>query len=97
MLSGTIPRNISLITTAQDVGRSSSGTGGPSLGLRKLRTRVYTIYMLASRNPGPKADAYRSATETPSTGPMTISITEGGTRIPSVPPAAIEPAARRAS
>ena len=47
--------------------------------------------------PGPKAAAYRSATETPSTGPMTISITEGGIRMPSVPPAVIAPAESLAS
>jgi hypothetical protein len=38
--SGTMPKNISLITTFQEVGRSSFGTGGPSLGLMKLRTSV---------------------------------------------------------
>jgi hypothetical protein len=47
--------------------------------------------------PGPNAAAYSSATETPSTGPITISITEGGMRMPSVPPAAIAPAESLAS
>jgi hypothetical protein len=53
--------------------------------------------MPASRNPGPNAAAYRSATETPSTGPITISMTDGGIRMPSVPPAVMVPAASLAS
>jgi hypothetical protein len=48
-------------------------------------------------NPGTIAAAYRSATDTPSTGPITISITEGGIRMPRVPPAVIAPAASRPS
>jgi hypothetical protein len=48
--------------------------------------------MPARRKPGPKQDAYSSATETPITGPITTSMTLGGTRIPSVPPAVIAPA-----
>ena len=53
--------------------------------------------MPESRNPGPKAAAYRSMIETSSTGAITTSITEGGIRMPSVPPAAIEPADMRTS
>ena len=55
------------------------------------------MYMPANRNPGPKAEEYRMLTGTPMVGPMTTSITLGGIRIPSVPPAAIEPADSLAS
>ena len=55
------------------------------------------MYIPASMKPGPQAASYSFATETPSTGPMTTSITEGGIRIPSVPPAAIAPADIRTS
>ena len=34
----------------------------------------------------------RSVAGTPTTGPMTISMTEGGIRMPSVPPAVMAPA-----
>ena len=37
--------------------RSSSGSGGPRLGLMRLRTTQYTMKMPASRNPGPKQEA----------------------------------------
>ena len=43
------------------------------------------------------AAANRSVVGTPTTGPMTISITEGGISMPSVPPAAMVPADRRTS
>ena len=55
--SGTMPRKTSFSTTIIEACRSSSGTGGPSFGLMKLRTSVYTMYMPASRNPGPNAAA----------------------------------------
>ncbi len=42
--------------------------------------------------PGSTAAANRSVAGTPTTGPMTISITDGGIRMPSVPPAVIAPA-----
>ena len=41
------------------------------------------------------AAAKRSVAGTPTTGPITISMTEGGIRMPSVPPAAIAPARQR--
>ncbi len=53
------------------------------------------MYMPDSRKPGPKAAAYRSMMEMSSTGAITTSITEGGIRMPSVPPAAMEPADMR--
>jgi hypothetical protein len=43
------------------------------------------------------AAAKRSVAGTPTTGPITISITDGGIRMPSVPPAVIAPAERRMS
>jgi len=50
------------------------------------------MYMLPSRNPGARAEEYRRLTGTPRVGPITTSMTLGGIRIPSVPPAAIAPA-----
>jgi hypothetical protein len=55
------------------------------------------MYMPASRKPGPNAAAYKCGTEMPSTGAITTSITEGGIRMPSVPPAVIAPADMRTS
>ena len=43
--------------------------------------------------PGTMAARKRSVTGTSSTGPITISMIEGGIRMPSVPPAVIVPAA----
>ena len=43
------------------------------------------------------AAAKRSVAGTPTTGPITISITDGGIRMPSVPPAVIAPADSRMS
>jgi hypothetical protein len=45
-----------------------------------------------SSRPGNTAAANRSVAGTPTTGPITISITEGGIRMPSVPPAVMAPA-----
>src|SRR3989304_2602622 len=55
------------------------------------------MYKPPIRNPGPKAAAYNLDTDTPSTGPITTSMTLGGMRIPSVPPAATAPAESRES
>ena len=55
------------------------------------------MYMAASRKPGPKAAEYSRFTGTPMVGPITTSMTEGGMRMPSVPPAAIAPDDSRAS
>ena len=55
------------------------------------------MYIPDSRNPGPNAAAYRSMIEMSSTGAITTSITDGGMRMPSVPPAAIAPADMRTS
>ena len=53
------------------------------------------MYRNARRKPGPKAAPYSLATDTFITGPMTTSMTLGGIRMPSVPPAAMAPADRR--
>src|SRR5262245_56154693 len=92
MAWGSIPSVSSLTISQRLPWRSSSGSGGPSRGLMRLRTTQYRMKMPASRNPGPKHEAYSSATDTPMTGPMTTSITLGGTRMPRVPPAVMAPA-----
>ena len=55
------------------------------------------MYSPDSISPGITAAANRSVAGTPTTGPITISITDGGIRMPSVPPAVIVPAAIRMS
>ena len=75
-----------MIKTGYDA-KLSAGciTAGGTLGIL-IPPSVMLIVM------GPKAAAYRSATDTPSTGPITFSMTEGGSRMPSVPPAVLAPA-----
>ena len=74
------------------MGRSSSGSAGPRLGLSQQRTSVQAMNKPDSISPGSTAAANRSVAGTPTTGPITISITDGGIRMPSVPPAVMAPA-----
>jgi hypothetical protein len=60
--------------------------------LSQQRTRHQAVKMVDSSRPGITAAANRSVAGTPTTGPITISITLGGIRMPSVPPAAMAPA-----
>jgi hypothetical protein len=60
--------------------------------LIQQRARHQTVKMVDSSRPGRMAAAKRSVAGTPTTGPMTISITLGGIRMPSVPPAVMAPA-----
>src|SRR5205085_4285446 len=90
--TGSTPIARSFTTGPSDVGRISSGSAGPSAGFSQQRTRHQTMKIVESSSPGSTAAANRSVAGTPTTGPMTISITDGGIRMPSVPPAAIAPA-----
>ena len=69
------------------------GRIGPKLGLSQQRPKVYNKYKVASNAPGINAPRNKSNVETSRTGPITISIIDGGIRIPNVPPAVIVPAA----
>ena len=89
---GSTPMARSLTTGRSDLGRISTGSAGPSAGLIQQRSRHHAVKSAASSKPGSTAAANRSVAGTPTTGPMTISITEGGMRMPSVPPAAMAPA-----
>jgi hypothetical protein len=91
-ITGTTPITRSLTTAVIEVARISGGSAGPSAGLSQQRTRHQAVKMVDSSTPGITAAANRSVAGTPTTGPITISITEGGIRMPSVPPAAIAPA-----
>ena len=54
-------------------------------------------YSSDRKNPGNIADAYSFTTDCPATAAYTMIITEGGMRMPSVPPAVITPEASRTS
>ena len=96
-VGGTSPKRSSFTTCEAGTSSASFERGGPSFGFSHTRPIVYTRYSPASSRPGSSAPAYRRATDTDSTGPMTTSITEGGMRMPSVPPAQIVPADMRTS
>ena len=53
------------------------------------------MYRLASRKPGSIAAAYSRTTDTDAAAEYTISMIEGGIRMPSVPPAQMTPAESR--
>ena len=94
---GTSPTANSRNTGPIDFGRSSSGTGAPSVGSSRQRIRQYPMNSTDSSSPGMIAAANRRTTDTWNTMAITMSITLGGMRMPRVPPAAIEPAESRVS
>ncbi|MNJ03760.1 hypothetical protein D3C77_711970 [compost metagenome] len=53
------------------------------------------MYSTASMMPGPSAPAYNCTTDTPVVAPYTISMTEGGSKMPRQPPAVMDPAVKR--
>jgi hypothetical protein len=61
-------------------------------GLILAMMTTYSTYKVASIKPGKKAPAYNLTTDTPAVAPYTISMTEGGIKMPKQPPAVIAPA-----
>ena len=86
----------SLDTTCAKAGkgtmRSSADIGGAMLGLTLARITTYNTYKVANITPGKNAPAYSLTTDTPAVAPYTISMTEGGIKIPKQPPAVMAPA-----
>ena len=95
--TGSTPISNSQMTGPKEGARSSIGKAGPRLGLIQQRNRHHSVKMVDSKSPGITAAANRSVAGTPTTGPITISMTDGGIRIPNVPPAVMAPALRRTS
>ena len=58
---------------------------------------MYARYRKVRKKPGSIAAAYSLTMDSPATAAYTISITEGGIRMPRVPPAVMQPDARRTS
>ena len=89
---GTKPIKNSIHTLPILVGLSLAGSTGPNFGFRKHLSVVYPAYKHANIIPGIIAAANKSVTGISKTGPMTTNMILGGIRIPSVPPAQINPA-----
>ena len=96
-ITGSTPISNSRTTGPKEAGRSSKGSAGPRLGLIQQRIRHHSANKVANKTPGTSAAANKSVAGTPTTGPITISMTDGGIRIPKVPPAVMAPALNRAS
>ena len=71
--------------------RRSGGSGGASEGFKVAATKMNSRYMAASKRPGTIAAENRLPTDTESRSAITISMIEGGIRIPKVPAAAMVP------
>ena len=96
-ITGAIPIRKSIKTGLSDFARISIGSAGPSAGLIQQRIMHQEANRNANSKPGKTAAANKSVAGIPTTGPITISITDGGIRIPNVPPAVIAPADMRTS
>ena len=96
-ITGAIPIIKSIKTGLSDFARISRGSAGPKAGLIQQRIMHQEAKRKAKSRPGKTAAANKSVAGIPTTGPMTINITEGGIRMPNVPPAVIAPADMRTS
>lgn len=96
-ITGAIPIIKSIITGLSDFARISTGSAGPKAGLIQQRIMHQEAKRKAKSRPGKTAAANKSVAGIPTTGPITINITDGGIKMPNVPPAVMAPADIRTS
>ena len=96
-ITGDIPIAKSIRTGLSDLALISIGRAGPNAGFIQQRIMHQAANKKARSKPGSTAAANKSVAGIPTTGPITINITEGGIKIPNVPPAVMAPADIRVS